>query len=77
MFTSKVTSEKYARATFSAPGVGHTLVVGSGFDFGAWDVDVAVDYSLVRGDGRNDSDNLSGKYTTDSIAAHLGVAYSY
>ncbi len=77
VYTSKVTSDRYARATFSPPGIGHTLSVGSGFDLGAWDADVAVDYSLVRGDGTNLSDGNTGDFTTDAITAHLGVAYTY
>lgn len=77
VFTSKVTSDRHARATFSPPGIGHTLSVGSGFDLGAWKADVAVDYSLVRGDGENVGEGLSGDFTTDAITAHLGVAYTY
>jgi len=80
VFTSQVTSSKYARATFTAPGAGHTICIGSGFKFGKIDADLAADYSFVRGYGQNLTDTTitdDHLYKTDAITVHLGVAYNY
>ena len=77
VLTSKVTSDRYARATFGAPGLGHTFCLGAGMDFGALDVEVAADYSTVSGSGSNVKDGYSGDFKTKSYTAHLGVGYSY
>lgn len=77
-FTSRVTSEDYAKATLSPPGNGHTFTIGTGADFGALSADLALDYSLVSGSGRDlQAGGLSGDYKTTAYAAHLGVTYSY
>lgn len=77
VITSKVTSDEYARATFTPPGIGHTVTAGVGADFGALKADVAVDYSMVSGSGRNAVDGSAGDYKTTAYTAHLGVAYNY
>lgn len=77
-FTSRVTSEDYAKATLSPPGIGHTFTVGTGADFGALKADLAFDYSMVSGSGRDiQAGGLSGDYSTKAYAAHMGVTYKY
>ena len=75
---SAVTNKAYANATYSSPGVGHSLTLGAGSKFGKLDANAALDYSFASGhsDG-NGANALSGDYRSHSYTAHLGVAYSY
>jgi long-chain fatty acid transport protein len=75
---SAVTNKDFANATYSSPGLGHSLTLGAGSKFGNLDANAALDYSFASGhsDG-NGASALSGDYKSHSYTAHLGVAYSY
>ena len=75
---SAVTNKDYAKATFSSPGLGHSLTLGAGSKFGNLDANAALDYSFASGhsDG-NGASALAGDYKSHSYTAHLGVAYNY
>lgn len=77
---SAVTNKDSARATFSSPGLGHTLTLGAGKKFGNLDANAALDYSFASGKGTGNSipkGLFPGDYKSQSYTAHLGVAYSY
>jgi long-subunit fatty acid transport protein len=75
---SAVTNKDFAKATFSSPGLGHSLTLGAGSKFGNLEANAAFDYSFASGhsDG-NGTNALAGDYKSQSYTAHLGVAYSY
>lgn len=77
---SAVTNKDSARATFSSPGLGHTLTLGAGSRFGNLDANAALDYSFASGTGTGNSlvkGLFPGDYKSHSYTAHLGVAYNY
>ena len=89
VMTTQVTNATRARAAFEAPGLGHTLTLGTGH---VWTMmerplqfDVAGEYSMVSGKGKgsdagantNADDIRSGSYTTSAYVAHLGVSYAF
>ena len=76
-YTSKVTPEANARATFSSPGAAYTLTVGAGTQFAdAWDLDGAVEYSAASGDVTTEQ-ALTGEYSTHAYTAHVGVGFHF
>jgi hypothetical protein len=77
---SAVTNKDSARATFSSPGIGHSLTLGAGSRFGNLDANAALDYSFASGTGTGNSlvkGLFPGDYRSHSYTAHLGVAYNY
>lgn len=80
VFTSQVVPEADARATFSAPGIGHTLTVGTGHKFmeDMLRFDAGLEHSWITGDvGNNVTPAVGGKYETVGTALHLGLAYLF
>ncbi len=87
-WTSQVVPERYARATFSSPGVGHTLTFGMGKEnfFKNLDFNWGVEYSFADGDVDSSDGNTSansstaysvGNYSTYAYAVHLGAKYRF
>ena len=84
-YTSQVTPDEYSRATFIAPGVGHTFTLGAGRRFSdKLAFDVAVDYSFSSGTGSNTnanpmlSENIApGGFRSDAVTMHTGVTYAF
>ncbi len=80
VFTSQVVPEDHARATFSAPGVGHTLTLGTGTDFmeDTLRFNVALEHSWIDGDVDNANPTaVGGKYESVGTSLHLGLAYMF
>jgi long-subunit fatty acid transport protein len=90
--SSAVTNPDYARATFTAPGMGHSLVVGTGtmMSMGAGENNLSIDgtfeYSFTNGDvsGKAASgttgagtDTRNGSYSASGLVAHLGATYAF
>ncbi len=86
-FTSQVTDKDFARASFTAPGPGHTVTLGSGnkvdlegqtlgFDYG-------YEYTIVTGNGNGATagtatgDIREGTHTTTAHAIHLAATYKF
>ncbi len=85
-YTSQVTNSDYARASFTAPGAGHTLTLGTGRTIGeSMQIDGGFEYTLVEGDGKGaaagssgvGTDLRAGDYTTTAYALHLGFSYMF
>jgi len=79
-YTSAVTSTDAARSTFSSPGPGHSLTVGSGFILnGNIDVDGALEYSFASGTGRNAAESLTtdSEFKSHAYAAHFSARYRF
>lgn len=85
LWSSQVTSEDYAKPTTTPPGMGHGLTAGTSYKVGSFDLDGAVEYSIVEGNVNGakagetgpGKDIRDGKYTMTSLGAHLGVTYSF
>lgn len=80
VYTSQVAPEEHARATFSAPGSGNSLTIGTGRRFmeDRLRFDSAFEYSWINGDVGNDvTPALGGDYETIGYALHLGLAYMF
>lgn len=82
---SDVTPKGYARATFSSPGLGHTITLGAGHSFleDHLDFDGALEYSFASGSvGAGDvptgvTTTLPGDYSTHAYGLHLGATYRF
>lgn len=85
VWSSRVTNEDYAKPTTTPPGMGHALTAGTSYKVGSFDLDGAVEYSMVQanvsgakaGQTGPGNDLRDGKYSLSSIGAHLGVTYSF
>lgn len=86
IYTSQVTPDEHARATFAAPGAGHTLTFGIGRKFmgGCADYNLAAEYSFASGEGSNSSavpalsENITpGKFKSNAFVLHTGVTYLF
>jgi hypothetical protein len=90
--TGQVTSNAYARTTFSSPGLGHSVTLGYGRTFldKKLDIDVAVEGSTASGNvsaadistatGVAPVPGLTtqpGNFSTWAAAAHLGATYRF
>lgn len=78
IWTSQVTHDNFARASFTPPGNAHTFTLGTGRQIGeSFQLDGALDYTWVEGDGNGGAtaDIRPGKYETEAYALHLGVSY--
>lgn len=79
IFTSRVTPSDYARATFSAPGEGHTITFGVGRQWSSkleWNL--AAEYSFADGYGWNATDGVTNtSFQSHALVAHTGVSYRF
>lgn len=76
ILTTPSTPEDLARATFSTPGLGHTLTTGTGYEFSeGYRFDAAYEYSFASADvSANAANNVfAGKYQTDAHVFHIGL----
>ena len=80
VYTTQVVPDARANATFSSPGVGHTVALGAGRSFlenNALDINVAAEHSWAKGDVAGVTTAVPGEYSSSSWAAHLGAAYKF
>ncbi|MGE0528109.1 MAG: OmpP1/FadL family transporter [Bdellovibrionales bacterium] len=84
VWTSQVTSDDYARAAFTPPGMAHTFTAGTGTDFGeSFRFDAGIEYTMVEGEGTgaaagNTSEDIrAGTYEAEAYAVHLGLNYYF
>lgn len=80
--TSQVVPNELARATFSSPGIGHTLAAGLGHNFGDLTFNWAVEYSFASGDVSTEeaaasSSTYEGEYSSNAYAAHLSANWAF
>jgi long-chain fatty acid transport protein len=77
VWTSQVTPDGFARATFASPGHGNTITLGTGRQFmnKALDVDLALEHSWASGSTTAAQQAVYGDYFTSDWAAHLGFTY--
>lgn len=88
-YTSQVVPGERALPTLSPPGAGHSLTVGSGYDFKIGEqtlsLNGAFEYSTVSGDSNGTAagttgvgtDTRAGTFSGRAMAAHLGVSYLF
>lgn len=90
-YTTAVTNEDYARASFFPPAPAHTVTVGTGHDFAMGEKPLRFDSGLeytfgsaegnpngaAAGTGGAGSDLRKGTFSTTSYALHLGLAYMF
>lgn len=79
VFTSRVTPSGYARATFAAPGEGHSFTLGAGRSVSERiKVNAAVEYSVASGHGRNAEDNIADTlFRSNAVVLHTGATYHF
>jgi len=84
IWTSQVTNDDFARASFTAPGNAHTVTLGTGYAFNEkMSLDGALDYTTVKGEGNGSAagvttgDIRQGEHTTTAYALHLGFSYAF
>lgn len=75
VYTSQVTPESYARATFTAPGHGNTITVGAGHTLmnNALELNGAVERSWTSGTTTAADQQYYGDYFAADWALHLGA----
>lgn len=85
-YTSQVTPSDYARSTFSSPGSGHAIGIGSGYVFSPeLDFDVAGEYSFAKGTGHNANApnplypevTNDSEFTSHAFVAHLSAKFRF
>ncbi len=78
VFNTAVTNKNYARATFVAPGPGHTFLLGAGTSFmnKTLDLDGALEYGVAKASVAT-GEGVVGDYKTDAYAIHLGTTYRF
>jgi len=79
--TTQVTPADRAKASSSAPGPGHSVMVGVGFEnlksvFGLDAIRVGAEYTLVSGDGTNDL-GVEGTFTNQFVSVHTGFEFKF
>jgi len=77
VLTSQVTNRFAAGPTFSSPGLGHTFVLGSGYQISdKVKTDLAVEYSKASGKGM---DSILGEttYSTNAWVVHASLGYTF
>ncbi len=91
VWTSQVTDAKHARATFSPPGMSHTVTFGTGQDFNVSErplrFDAALEYTFSSGDSEgaeagvvatpDGNPTRKGTFKANAYAIHLGVSYAF
>lgn len=71
-----VTNAKNAAPTFSSPGTGHVMTLGSGYKFSeALALDLAGEYSFASGKGVAPA--TVGDYKSNGYVLHTGVTYNF
>jgi long-chain fatty acid transport protein len=74
VYTSQVTPESYARATFTAPGHGNTITLGAGHNLLTnLEVNGAVERSWTNGSTAATDQQYYGDYNAADWALHLGA----
>jgi long-chain fatty acid transport protein len=75
VYTSQVTPESYARATFTAPGHGNTITVGAGHSLmnNALELNGALERSWTSGTTTAADQTYYGDYFAADWALHLGA----
>jgi long-subunit fatty acid transport protein len=81
IYTSRVTDPQFAKATFTPPGVAHTLTLGTGKNIGdSFAVNGGLAHTWASGDvtAGNSTDLVrNGTYSVAETALHLGASYSF
>lgn len=87
VWTSQVTDSNHARASFTPPGVAHTITAGTGYSFGErWHIDGGLEYTFASGNSKEGaaagvktagSDIRDGKYSVNEYALHLGGTVTF
>lgn len=80
IYTTQVTNESAARATFSSPGPAHTIIGGVGTQFlkKKLDVDFAAEYSHGEGRGKTtDYIPVHGTFSSDGYSLYLSSKYRF
>lgn len=93
VYASQVTNSDLARASFSGPGPGHTVTLGTGKAFGGegegasnFRVDGALEYVIASGDVTTGAaagttgtgtDIRNGKHSSAATTVHLGMTYMF
>ncbi len=86
--TSQVTSSTAAKATFSAPGLGHTFTFGGskGFKNNSYFLDLAAEYSVASKSGQtaDESTNallltppMTGKFVASAMGIHAALKINF
>jgi len=78
VYTTQVVPNQRAVASFSSPGVGHTIALGTGTSFlgEALELNGSLEYSFAKGTGAAPT-AIAAEYKTSAYAAHLGTAYKF
>jgi len=74
--TTAVVPAEYARATFSTPGWAHTFLVGAGYRFSSFGVDLAMEYSTASAEGTNEF-GREGVFSTNALSVHTGFKFRF
>ncbi len=78
VYTSQVTNAKYASATLTPPGAGHTITAGFGTNLGSnLELNIAGEYSMTSGAGEAGGDANTGDYTLTGYMLHTGLNYRF
>lgn len=81
VFTTSAVPTRYAQATFSTPGLAHTLTAGSGFSLlqNKLILNGSLEYSFSSAKVTNNINTTGGNgdYSSTAMAAHLGATYSF
>ncbi len=79
--STAVTPAAYGRATFSAPGAGHSLTagVGKGFLGNTLVADLALEYGWQKGtiEASTANGGIGGDQKTSALGLHTGVSYFF
>lgn len=82
VYTTNVTDDNYARATFTAPGDGQTFTLGSAYNItDSVTLDFGGEYIYLSSKGNPNGaaagattgDLRAGQYSTEALGAHLGL----
>lgn len=75
--TTAVVPGANARATFSAPGLAHSLYLGGGHAFSdSFRLDATGEYSTGTGDGTSEN-GIDGTFTNTGVSMHLGASFRF
>lgn len=82
VWTSQVSDNQFAKATFTPPGMAHTITLGTGKNFGeALSLDAGFEWTFAQGGGGTSSPvtvgTRGGEYEVNNYALHLGVGYNF
>ncbi len=78
MLATPAVPSRFAKITFSSPGLGHAFAVGSGYAFAnGIEADFAVEYALANGSDKYSASGVFGDYNSNAYAFHTGVNYKF